>query len=515
MSDTSAPAAPVETLLFEDFTAGLYDLDSSLQVPPNGLRQSDDCAPQREGGLRASFRWLEKTISGVQATIEELIGFYLGRGDHPFGRLFIIIQEDPYGTPMGTDIRLLVAEPNANPLVFTSLATHAATAGLVDGDGAIASAWTTMKTSSFGNVDIFALPLGSVATGARGIYRIVESPNDVYTITKLSSERALALATHQDRLVAAVGGHELKFTNPGLDTPLGNSLFVGNSKGGTIVDLRVVLPGDLYVLSEVSGIIMVQGELKTPIVRDLSRFPVVGIHQWGSEGGGGRVFFQSEFEGLWVIPEVERLSSPIRDRAINEGAWSSTGTGNLERFMGQVFAADRWVFTPKGFVYDTELNAWHKTTFSPSPGTYHFFTRFPRQGDLFAGRVDGTGALHIIVVNPDEQTMARATTYTAKLPPIISAGRRTEIEEVEFHVRSFNAAARIVMNLTGQSSPPAYTRDAIGSGIQVVRVPVHRTSDWWDLAFTISSQAATTEAPFLQRLLVRTQDRTLHEVRLA
>lgn len=525
------------TITFLDFTAGLWEPGSDLAAPPNSLRQLDDAFPLPQGGLRAGPRWTEEDTTNLPAA-QVLIGLQDSFVENSLNPYHILVATIVRGTPdTARTISLWQQRLNAPAL----------------GDVGELGAWNTPALKTHTDVRRY-IPLRFVLhlsddTGGinkeqarwyyviqsgtateRGIWRFANEGLDSTPIQRVDEPDAIFFSSFQSRMIIAsflpgesrVG--RIKFSDPNVDNalPADNRVDPTPEAPSDIVALSPVHPSDLLVLKSSHGLFLVQSNLRTPQTRELVTLhpPAAQTNLLSNPAG---IAYLTPDRGVWVFRggnATVHLSPQITNpmTAVYKDSRGATFGFAPPPYIGDTHYCFPWLFTPGGYVFDIRTEAWWKTSLPNLSATfmYPFWTSQPRTRVVRAAGTQNEaggegGAITIASAKLDETEMKRATSWTAALPVVELDARRASLQEVEFHVESFAATSRIDLTVEHQGTTIVKQADTIGTGVQVVRFPIRRTSDWFKISFTISSGSATVEAPFLHRVNVTVQEETQHQ----
>lgn len=507
------PADGARWATYEDFRGGLYERGNDRECPPNGLLQADDCMPLPTGGLRAGMRWETLVDTSVAAKTFNLpTSGYLMAG-------FGVFPHSLSATPALRMIALQTTALPASAEVWGSTSTNSTSQ----------SSWT--KISSHSSVDLhypmhFVRFIGTVNrmyynlavfnTGAGGVFRFSNNTTAVdLNVTTLAN---YFLTAHQGRLVGmevAGGAQKLVYSDVASDGNFGastNSYRVADQYHGNFVFTESFFPSDLSMLKAEWGWFTVQGDISSPFIRQNTLSHPSQEATWACQTPRGMAYLTKD-EGVWVFGGGNfptHLSPQFVGTPMTEEIFTDN-TVSCPSFLGTVQYAGGMLFTPKGYVYDTDLGSWWKTMPLNVSPVFSYFAYDGGNGRLYAARTTSAGGIQILHTSVNESTMLRATEYEFTLPLIADPDRTTVLRQVEYHVQTFDTQSTITTTITHNDpaggpdvteAPVVATLDGVTRFQVKVNLP-NVNADWIKLTTTMTGDV--TEAPMLEKMLVNTQ----------
>ena len=420
---------PVDTHLkwseIRDFTGGYWEVNSQL-IPPNGAQTMQDCYPVKEGGLRAWFKPTTFTTTGIDSVADETPKALFAherltnRSGNGTGTDYYLITY----ARAATTVKVYRMDGTNAAVVWTKIKTHAA--GLEPTSPVICCNYVLSSGERY-----FVYALGAAGSGDNGVWRVKYSDG---TLAQLQANQQTLVANYQSRLIT--GGAQsatLRFTDVGLDTNLAsNSAPVDIGEGiEWISGLATFSPGDLMVFKSGAPIYLVEGDLTSYTVRQMS-----GAHIRGGSPvrGPDGIIYLSGGDGVYTTPDgsqVFPMSKQIKPNTI----------GGPMCFQGHFLMTGQ-----AGMILDTDTGAWFKTSFVTASATTNtpIYRMVQTPGFLWSDPVVAGMTINLFTVN-DGLTDSRAESYTWKSAPIRDdMGRQMEIRAVQVYARSFNGATSTV-----------------------------------------------------------------------
>lgn len=470
-----------------DFTPGLWNIGSP-NLPSNAATTMTDCFPMKSGGLRAWFKPVAFSTTGIDSTTDEFpLGLFAHEG---------LINRSGSGT--GTDYYLITwAAGAAVTKVYRMDKTAAGPP----------TTWTKIKTHLTGlqptqpvhvcnyvltdDTRYFVYGLGAANGADNGVWIVKYSDG---TLTHLLNSQQEIVANYQSRLIVAgstAGGNPavIQYTDPGLLTNiLTNAAPVDESEGLTnISGFATFSPGDLMVFKTGAPIYLVQGDLTNYIVRQMNGSVPGGVKPTRGPAGviftaRGRAYSTPDGSQLQILSE--QISSDLMGR------------------NGQVVFHDHWLFCGRnGLLMDTDTGAFFQTSTITTQAATPCIERVVGDGFMFA---DSGNPMTIWTVETvDGSAQGRCESYTWKSVPIRhQTGRQLEIRAVEIYARSFNNATSSVTVTVGGVSQ---TRTCDASGRGALMFYFMARGEYLDVQVTAASNASTVEAPIIEAVRVGAQ----------
>lgn len=541
-------------IVYADFTKGLFERGNDRECPSGGALELTDCMPLPYGGLRAAWAWREESVTGLPRN-RRVVGFQTQRGhllNHHRMRTGLMLGSTAEAFATSTwSYEYWFAQGGI--LGSTSTPTGNLEFGPIDRS----QAWTSGPThsslsnlwpvrfmpaynSSFDENWYYNIFSGGGAVTQAGLFKFSNLASSLST--QVSTWQPSYIAVHQDRIVMAVRGnlnnagiHSLVFTAPSTDTtpPSSNQLGIGLYHQGMIGYLETFFPSDLLVLKTGHGGFSVQGDLGSgPLVRDLIIDHLPERITWGTRIGTD-IAYMTERDGVWLWsgsqlrplskqiagspmtrpmldPDVDQVQSGART------AWFHLG------FLGQIGKGGRWLFFPKGYVYDYEMGCWFRSTLPGNNLVYPFWSY-----DETARRIYGAGYrepgddVTIISVGLDERTsfdpepfgqagtMSRSGTFRATLPIIDTAERNVELRRIEVFGQGFGNGGTWQLTLSNDKGEEEVTDlGQVPARAASVRFNTRLQGDWLKVRLFATGnvdagfETGRSEAPMIDRIIL-------------
>lgn len=524
---------------FQDFSGGLYERGSDRECAPNGLLECTDCMPLLGGGLRAAWAWQEESIAGLPTGKVHVSGFQVEqRSRSVFDRMRVA-------------------------LVLASTGNLAGVTEVWIQEGGGTTGWTDVKAWSSGRTHVVTHIYPTVfqsffpstasnlsspwyyniaggATTGGGVWKMnflgATASTDVYT-----AQTVLYVGSHQDRLIyvlaastaatTAIVGNTLVFTDPGSDAtpPTSNALTVTRHRPTPIVYLDESFPTDLFALKAGDGAYSIQGDIGGgPLVRDLQTWHIPEQISWGTRLPVGLAYL-TEHEGVWswvggsqtIHLSPQFVGSPMSTLVLGTTMTTVAPLSGFDpargkmRFLGDLEFGGRWLFTPKGYIFDAEGQFWFRSTLPAGSTVAYPFWSFNRlRARMYgAGSVPGLpgggGGLKIISASTDESTMIRSGTFSATLPIIDMAERNVELRRIEIFGQGFGQGGTWQLEITNEQGQTETTDLATAQARACsARFNVKTQGDHLKVrvlsegATDASSSTGKSEAPMIERLVI-------------
>lgn len=535
-------------ITYKDMTGGLFERGNDRECAPNGLLESQDCMPLRTGGLRAAWAWKEEDL-GALPTERKVIGFQVSRGGTlgRGNRISAGVMLGPVSTASAPVFEYWFAHGDTsltNITNWTSGFTHTLST-VAQAPFFVPTRFVTFAqegSTNGGRSWYYNIgnnyTTGGASTVAAGVFRMRETLMSTAS-TRVFDRRVSYIASHQDRLIYATHAFtsnlgpsdQLLFTNPTTDaTPAtSNFLSVARYSLGNICYMEAFYPQDLFVLKQRQGAYLIQGEIGSgPIVRELNVAHPPEVMTQGTRLLAGMAYL-TENDGVWAwqggdqpvnlskqivgtpMAEVQLQTShpSLEVRSSPAPAGTTVGTDMGYGFLGALGTGGRWLFTPKGYIYDIENGFWFRTTL-PGSGVFAF-SSFDQVGArmFMAGHQEPGTQVRVISCSVNEKTMQRSGTFSATLPIIDLMERNVEVRRIEIFGQGFGNGGTWQLQLTndrGETETTGLANVAARAGS--ARFNTKSTGDYLKIrllsqgAGDAASPTGKSEAPMIDRIVV-------------
>lgn len=513
-------------LTFRDFTAGLWERGNDREVPPNGLLECLDCMPLAMGGVRAAWAW-RKELRGALPADGLPIGFGIDPGYRTFAAsqqrmaLLVMTSTNTVGrySMFGTSSTVL----GAAGFAWTLFQTHTSAdpihtpfvefAGTTDGS---APSWYYSINGSTGSTD------------SAGIWRTSRIDSTVVG-TRVLADNINHFAVFQQRLVYVgpkVGfagiPSILTYTDPSTHATPPSSNFLEISDRTEIGSILASNPDDLFAMARGNGLYHVQGDIGSgPFVRTVMESGTPGDFTWMFHNRAkGGIIYPSPTEGLlwWIGGQTVNLTPQFVGAPMVERVRVRHDSNH--RFTGGLGAASKWLFTPKGYVYDFDMGCWFRTSM-PDGATYLHWAFNPIFERMYtAGAIPSTtniGAatnLNVVSASMNDSTMTRSGTFSFTLPLIDTVERNVEVRFIEIFGQGFGNGGTWTMTVTNDQGQSETASATVSAQADSARFRVGIVGDWLKVriqsegASDATSETGKSEAPMVSQVVVWTRART-------
>lgn len=518
---------------YRDFTGGLWER-TDREAPQNGLLELTNAYPMKDGGLRAFAKFTPMTHTNIPTNaivlaLKKTIGF-----PGPQGVLLCATLEIDAGGAGVHTFRLHVIQDDTTQanLETGSWTTIYTQTGVANIDPSINIELYHTLANGFGQYfNINALDTAGASTSLSGVFRT--STTAVLTSTVLAGVGRViigdfyptALAPHQDRLlfnVTAPGSLTLSrvlFTEPRSDTTpsTANQFEPIGTDAGFIGWLSPQAPSDLTVGKDEKGIILIQGDVTQPIVREMT-FSQYGMHMFPAVTEYGIVYMaENSSVFLWNTGGLKDLSPQFYETPMQPSTYpasfgvvfsSATKLGSMGYGGGYLFAG-------RDYVLDMETEAWFRVETLAENGAGKHFTADAHNYRMYAStNVVYTGTNKALYYTPSYYPASSdwdpASSYSFTLPLVYEHGRRVNLREIDYYLTTFSPNNELEVEVT-RSHPSGgepitetlqkITLDAATN--HKVRYPIAQSGDWLKIKTTVTAPSG--EAPMMERVMVGLQ----------
>lgn len=465
-----------------DFSPGLWEQGDWL-LPAGAATTLTDAYPQEGGGLRAFFKKTAMSMTGIGAG-EFVSAIYGAWAQH---RSLAGSAIDFY----------CVTYAGGTPKLYRYDQTDSAQTG-----------WTLMKTfATVGTGPSHEAQILGYTRASDGHLLIVASISNggaddaiwyadqtvvtgTQTWTKISGTVGGPIAIHQNRLCEG-NGSKVVFSGPGdLVMTTGYVDIEPQRTGRAITFMIPQAPGDLIVGKEGASWAVVQGDLTDPTIRTLSEaHPPGHADQTPADTGMGLAFMEED-GGIYLTDmgsSFQRLDKqlipPTRPSITTHGV-----------FLGDLAFFKRFLFAPRGYVFDTDTKAWFKI--SALSGVYSLFVEHVAR-TIYLVDNTATAVYTIMLLEGD----SRVSTYTWKSPALRDpSGRQIRIREVQLALKTYNAASTVAVTVNGVTR----TSPVLAAGRQTVSFLFKERDEVLDVEVVPNSNDAAVEAPSIEVVRIGT-----------
>lgn len=507
-------------IVMADFTGGLWERGDDRECPPNGLLEMTDCYALPTGGLRAGPKWTTFSPSTNLPTpnsSQTMLGFYVSRYNKPSNLLVGYIATVSTGVPQVLTIFASTAGTTAlAATTWTQISTHF--------DGVNQRQYTPFVTfldGTTGSVNQGDYFIYYNASGVSGNLMISRAGSTSIIASGLGAGFPLFPAAHQDRLIVIQNSTSafgplanLWFSKPGSTAQDASSpLVVAPNKPGDLLFINSQFPNDLYAFKSASGTFIIQGDLSSPVVRQVAPSHPMQVYSRGAETPGG-VAYATRDEGIWLMNGggAQSISKSIVGTPMIAQTTSETigVTGAGKRtFHGSLSCLGNWLLTPRGYLYDFRTNAWCKTTMPSNNPVWLFNETDADQGRIYAAQKEADGQPYRFAsMSIDEENMARSTSLSFTLPLVDLVTRNIELRRIEVFGEGFGGGGTWTISITTPNSTGVET-----TTLPSVSVPARAFTgrfncaghgDWVKVRVQ-SAGLTTSEAPMVHKVVLYTQ----------
>lgn len=515
----------LQALTYRDFTSGLFERGNEREVPPNGLIECTDCMPLRNGGLRAAWAWKEESKTNLPRN-RRVLGFQVQRGELEGERNRKLLEA---GIMLASTSTAALGPFTYEYWFANSLSSAVFTTALTDwSSGRTHSSMDILRPVRFesfqGNWYYNVAEQLAATTQGIGVWRMPDL-NTTAATQVLVSENIADIVAHQDRLLYAKRTnnryHTIIFTSPSTDAtpPSSNTLTFGTFRPGDITFMDAVFPQDLFILKLNHGGFVIQGDIGAgPLVRETVQHYAPERPTRGVRIPQG-IAYLTQSQGVWLWAggsESFHLSGQFTGSPMTEVTLNPTSDSqSLDvGFLGQLGFAGQWLFTPKGYIFDTLNGWWFKSTL-PSPGIFSHWSP-----DLIGARMFGAGHtepgdnLNLISASTDLQTMVRTGSFQATLPLIDTAERNVEVRRIEVFGQGFGNGGTWQLEITNDRGETETTGlAAVAARAGSARFNTKTTGDYLKIRLLsqgngdASSPTGKSEAPMIDSIVVYVKPR--------
>lgn len=519
---TRADERSLTQVTFREFSGGLFELGHDRGVPSNGLLECTDCMPLPGGGLRAAWAWKEELLTNIPRN-SRVMGFQTGR--------------DIINNPGQLIQAALMVGTTSTAYVGPFTLTHYISAGTTALANSDTNDWNTGRTHSVNRLypvrftryytnsllnSWYYNVAGGATTAQAGVFRT--NPDLATTVVTqvyaASSNGVLYIAPHQSRLGYVVRPQDwdvLRFTNPSTDAAptTTNDVTIGSYGQGDIGYVEPRFPNDLFVLKSRQAGFAVQGDVGAgPLVREVTVGGVPNRLTWGAKTDYGMAYM-TEREGVWLWPggsQAQHLSPQFVGSPMTSLIWQNGADVELGGigFVGALGTGSRWLFTPKGYVYDFIQGCWFRSTLPGNSVLYSHWSFDPGFERIYgAGHREPGADLTIISASTDQSTMTRSGTFQATLPIIDMAERNVELRRIEIFGQGFGQGGTWQLEITNEQGETETTDTATAQAracsarfntrLQGDHLKVRVLSEG---ATDASSSTGKSEAPMIDRIII-------------
>lgn len=527
-------------LEYRDFSGGLWER-TDREAPQNGLLTLTDAHPMKNGGLRAYAKFKAMTHTGLPTNaivlaLRKTIGF-----PGPQGVLMCCTLElDAGGSGVHTFRVHVIQNDTTTALIESGTWTTIYTqTGVANIDPSISIEMYHTLANGFGQYfNVNALDTAGASTSLSGVFRT--STTAVLTATVLAGVGRVivgnfyptCLVPHQDRLmfnVTAPGSLTLSrvlFTEPRSDTTpsTANQFEPIGTDAGFIGWMSPQAPSDLTVGKDERGIILVQGDVTQPLIREMT-FSQYGMVMFPATTEYGIVYLaENSSVYLWNTAGLKDLSYQFYETPMQPDVYpASFGVVFSSAVkLGTMAYGGGYVFAGRDYVLDLETEAWFRVSTLAENGSGKHFTTDPHNYRVYsATNAVYTGINSVLYYTPSYYEASSewdpASSYSFTLPMIYEHGRKVKLREIDYYLTTFSANNTLEVEVTRAhptgGTPITETLQKVTLDVATnhkVRYPVAQSGDWLKIKTTLT--APDGEAPMLERVMVGLQPETRSEV---
>ncbi len=478
-----------------DFTAGLWTVGDWL-MPPTAAQQMTDCYPVPSGGLRAWFKPVALTQTGItNISASAVIGLFCRAAPGSIGNAtdYYLMTVDL----TANNTRLFRMNTAVGETTWTLKNTFAAAVGVVPN----ATTWAVYRPTT-GNPLIIMSLFGTTTDDGVWSFDTVTGVMTHLTNTVSGDGLIGPVAVHQSRIVAGTAKGNIGFTGPG-DTTFGQNLATKEpSRDYSFVSwITPYSPGDLLIATTGNAFFMIEGDLTNYTLRTMGDSRTVGPIQQPAFGPMGPIYLASS-DGIY-----ETMDGSIHNRltdALSSSTWavqstSFDGAGDVS--FGNVAYGQHWVMGPHGLIMDYETKAWFQSSFLAPSAHDSFHVTYDRLRDHF---VAAQGHKNFLVYDFDvTETGSRAESYTWKSAPLRDpTSRQVEIREVQVFAQTFNGATSSISVTVNGDTRTLSVNDP--SGRDMLAFLFKQRGETLDVTVTAASNQTGVEAPTIEVVRIGT-----------
>lgn len=531
------PGLPeLQAVEFKDFTGGLYER-TDREAPPNALLALTNAYPMPSGGIRSFAEFTPMTHTGLTAGsiiigLQKVVGF-----PGPQGVLYCMTLEiDAGGSGIHTLRLHKMQDDTTTALIEGSTWTTIFTqTGIAAIDPSINIETYHTLVNGFGHYfPLLVQDTAGLSSGISGVYRT--STTALLTATNIVGVGRVipgtffpnVLAVHQDRLLFNVTAplslnlSRVVYTEPRSDTSpsTANQFEPIGTDAGFVGWMAPNQPSDLVVGKDERGIVLIQGDLTAPLVREMT-YSFFGMSMFPANTEKGVVYLsQDNSVFLWNTGGLQDIApgfyrTPMQPD-VYPASFSVVFSNSVK--LGQMAYGGGFVFAGKDYVLDMATGAWFRVETLNQNGAGKHFTTDPHNYRVYAAtNAVYTGNNKVLYYTPSFQpgsdSWTPSSSWSATLPLQYTHGQSTNLRELNFYLVTFEANSTLDVSIE-YSHPlgaeplvkeyPTITLDAATS--QNVRIPVSIGAEWFKVSFTLT--APSLEAPMLEKVVLGVQKST-------
>lgn len=475
----------LEYEVFADFSKGLWERGDDRECPRNGLLGLTDAYPLPTGGLRAWGSWQPMTMTGIP-TNAYILGLWSFGGVDPLAGIYTCTLECDSNDIDNSTFRLQKLSGTTNGGTPESAITG--------------GTWTTLHTIS--SVKAFGawthLTPYRFTTGASNVYRIfynVGMGSSLFASSTASegiykTDGSTAARSFYWPFPADCFGHQLSlmFTaiEPGAGLTLHNQIAYTNvasdaqpttvnaffplpNYSSPITWVSPIEPSDLIVAKSEVGLALVQGDVTSPIQRQISFAHAVSTVRPVNTDIGLAISVSRDSVYVWTGSQMRDIAYQLLGNPTEPpffGSKTAVGFDSDIRFdisgepafrvaswghTGQMDFGEYFLFAGNDYVFDERTEAWFKTTRTGRPQEA-IPARFcaDRVNDrIYQARhmTHQTGRQILFWENLQEKDYHRSSSYTFTLPLIYSEHGLIQLRELEYYLGVFGRDSRIEVTI--------------------------------------------------------------------
>lgn len=499
-----------------DFTPGLYTEPLSTKqfaMPQAAAQQMDNCLPIKQGGIRAFYKPVAVSSSGITVASEVPTGAGIfsglavrsGVGDAAYRFMTTLSSAD-------SKTRLYRMDESAGNTTWSQKdATYTLAAGNTSG---LASTFFPFLDSAGALWMIMVVRDNSTGHGTYKIaYVAGAAPAGDGVVTKLNGAFGAAVA-NQARVIVSDGGTTLPFRiyygdvglTTGALTTLANFLDVAPYQNGSdIAGIVPQEPSDLLVMKQGAPWVDIAGDISNTgtAVREMGsgHFGVFGIQDPVRTPTGICFIEPGGYIYLTDGRQFTNISIPI-DRFFQIDA----GLGGAILSPGKMAFLGSYLFAPKGYIRDWETGAWFRSTHFANAA---FLTADPRKLRIW-GINQGNNFDQWDLAPFDRTTGQNPTprydSYTWRSAPLTPpSGREARIREVQLFVRCSGTSDFTVTRTDADGTQVVRFTSGItaAGGEQMVSFLFPNSgSSYQDVTVQATAESTSVEAPIIERIRI-------------